>query len=280
MAGIQPRRTSSTRFFANAAAILAIVVVLVFFLLPIAYLFAVSFKTPGEVTSSVFWPYNPTTDNWHTVTQAIPIFRYLINSVLTASFSALGSLLIAMPAAYAINRYRVGGNALSAVAIGMYVAPPIVTLLPLFFLLQKIGLLHSLVGITLIYSMMNVPVALWLLLGFLHRVPKEIDQAAAMDGAGVWRTLVSVILPIMVPGIVSTAIVCAVLTYNEFLFAFFMTDNDSRTMPIALALFAGDQIVNYGQMAAASLIGIVPVAMAILIFQRWLVGGLTAGAEK
>ncbi|WP_299731885.1 carbohydrate ABC transporter permease [uncultured Tateyamaria sp.] len=204
----------------------------------------------------------------------------MINSIIASTCSAVGTLLIAFPGAYAIDRHKTGGTALSSLAIGLYVAPPVIALLPFFFLLKTVGLLHSVPGLTLVYALMNVPVALWLLLGFFHRVPKEIDQAAAMDGAGVIRTMVSVILPTLVPGLVATAIICAVLTYNEFLFAFFMTTNASRTLPVALALFGGDQIVNYGQMATASLMGLIPVGIAVLFFQRWLVGGLTAGSAK
>ena len=259
---------------------IAVLLALVFFVLPIAYLIAVSFKTPAEITSSVFWPSNPTYENWKNVGNVLPVTSFLTNSVLVSFFAALGTLLIAFPSAYAIDRFKTGGTMLSAIAIGLYVAPPVIALLPLFFLLKNIGLLHSLPGITLVYAFMNVPVALWLLLGFLHRIPREIDQAAAMDGAGTVKTLVWVILPTMAPGLVATALICAVLNYNEFLFAFFMTTNASRTMPVALALFGGDQIVNYGQMATASLIGIVPVGIAVLFFQRWLVGGLTAGSAK
>lgn len=263
-----------------ALGLAAVALVLAFFVLPVAYLAAVSLKTPAEVTSTVFWPNNPTYENWKNVGNVLPVGSFLANSILASVFASLGTLAIAFPAAYAIDRYKTGGTMLSSIAIGLYVAPPVIALLPLFFLLKFIGLLHTLSGLTLVYAMMNVPVALWLLLGFLHRIPKEIDQAAAMDGASSMRTLVSVIMPTMTPGLVATAIICGVLTYNEFLFAFFMTTNASRTMPVALALFGGDQIVNYGQMATASLVGLVPIAIAVLFFQRWLVGGLTAGSAK
>lgn len=265
---------------ATVLRILATAAALAFFILPIAYLFAVSFKTPAEVTSTVFWPANPTFENWQNVGNVLPIQSFVINSIITSVCAALGTLCIAFPAAYSIDRFKTGGTQLPALAIGLYVAPPVIALLPLFFLLKTIGLLHSLAGITLVYALMNVPVALWLLLGFMHRIPKEIDQAAAMDGASTMTTMFRVIMPSIKPGLVATAIICGVLTYNEFLFAFFMTSNASRTMPVALALFGGDQIVNYGQMATASLIGLVPVAIAVLFFQRWLVGGLTAGSGK
>ncbi|RUM99900.1 carbohydrate ABC transporter permease [Pseudaminobacter arsenicus] len=258
----------------------AIIAVLGFFVLPIVYLVAVSFKTQSEVATSIFFPSEPTLANWYAILGTFPIFGFLGNSAFAAIVSSLGTLLIAVPAVYAISRYNMGGNALPSLTLGIYMAPPIVSLLPLFFLLRATGILHTLGGLTFVYALMNVPVALWLLQGFMHRIPREIDQAAAMDGAGPIRTLVAVILPTMMPGIVATGIICAVLSYNEFLFAFFMTASETRTMPIALALFQGDQIVNFGQMAVASLIGILPIAIAILFFQRWLIGGLTAGAEK
>jgi ABC-type glycerol-3-phosphate transport system permease component len=129
-------------------------------------------------------------------------------------------------------------------------------------------------GLIFCYALLNVPVALWLLTGFMNRIPKEIDEAAALDGAGILMTLWKIIIPLISPGIVSTGIICAILNYDEFLFAFFFTSNPTRTLPIGVALFQGERLINFGQMAVASLVGIIPIYLVSIIFRRWLVNGL------
>jgi len=123
-------------------------------------------------------------------------------------------------------------------------------------------------------------VALWLLTGFMNRIPKEIDEAAAIDGAGILMTLWKIIIPLICPGIVSTGIICAILNYNEFLFAFFFTSIPTRTLPIGVALFQGERLINFGQMAVASLIGVIPIYLVSVLFQRWLVSGLANASAR
>ena len=128
---------------------------------------------------------------------------------------------------------------------------------------------------------MNVPVAIWLLDSFVRQVPKEIEEAAWVDGAGILGGLVRIVVPLIAPGIVAAGIICLILAYNEFLFALVFTFRpQTQTLPIGIALFQGDRLVNFGQMAAASLTGIVPVYIVALFFQRWLIKGLTHGAVK
>jgi multiple sugar transport system permease protein len=142
------------------------------------------------------------------------------------------------------------------------------------------GLIHTLPGLILCYALLNVPVALWLLTGFMNRIPKEIDEAAAIDGAGILMTLWKITIPLISPGIVSTGIICAILNYNEFLFAFFFTSNPTRTLPIGVALFQGERLINFGQMAVASLIGVIPIYLVAILFQRWLVNGLANASAR
>lgn len=260
---------------------LVAVLVAAAFLLPLAYLLSVSFKSPDQVLSGSFLPEAPTLANWPAAFGATALTRFIVNSVLTAVLGGVVTILIALPAAYACLRLDKAGERLVSIAFGSFVAPPIVAAIPFFFLLKAAGLLNSVIGLALVYGLTNVPVALWLLMPFLRRIPREIEDAAAIDGAGPLLTLVRVIAPLVAPGIAATAIIVVILGYNEFLFASVFTFADeTRTLTVGISLFQGDRLVNFGQMAAASLAGIAPIYLIALLAQRWLVAGLTEGSVK
>ena len=255
---------------------LAIAAVLLFFVLPIAFLVATSFKTRDEVLSGLFLPQQPTAANWFKVFEIAPMHLHLFNSLVVAVVSVVVTLLLAVPAVYAVVKLG-RGQALAGVLLSSYVAPPVVALLPLFFMLRQAGLTNSLVGLGLVDGLMNVPVAFWLLRSFFKQVPLSLDEAAWIDGVGLWRTLWRINLPLVWPGVVSTALICLILSYNEFLFASVLNNRpDLRTITVAISLFQGERVVNFGQMAAASLMGLAPVYVIALLFQRYLIGGLSA----
>ncbi|WP_306120723.1 MULTISPECIES: carbohydrate ABC transporter permease [unclassified Roseitalea] len=254
--------------------------VIVFFVLPLAYLLSVSFKTPDDVLSGRFLPTEPTLANWPAAFGATDLDGFILNSVIASLSSAALTMAIAVPATYAMVRLNTGGRFLPTFTLATYMAPPVVALIPLFFLLRYAGLLHSLPGLIVVYGLMNVPVAFWLLTSFVRALPREIDEAAWIDGAGTWTTLWRIVVPLIAPGLAASFIICAVLAYNEFLFAFFFTTEPSRTLTIGIALFQGERLVNFGQMAAASVAGLVPVYVVAVLAQRWLVSGLVSGGVK
>lgn len=263
------------------AILFAAAVMIAFFVLPIAFLISVSFKTPDQVLTGHFLPQAPTLANWVNTFTVIPLVRFLGNSLLVAVASSLLTLAIAFPATYAMVRLKVGGRFLPTFTLATYVAPPVVAMIPLFLLLRYIGMLNSLSGLILVNALANLPVAFWLLSGFLRRVPVEIDEAARIDGASYFTILFRLIAPVMAPGLTATGLICGILAYDEFLLASsFSNDEASRTLPVAIALFQGERLINFGQMAVASLTGIIPVYLIGLFAQRWLIGGLTAGSIK
>lgn len=260
---------------------MALCVVLAFFLFPIAFLAATSLKTKDDVLSGHFFPATLFWQNWPDAFRSINLLLFLRNSVVAAGLSALLTLLIAIPATYAMVRFGTGGRRLYSFVLASYTAPPVVALLPLFFLLRRLHLIDSLVGLAIVYALANVPVAVWLLDGFVRHMPREIEEAAWVDGAGLVTTLTRMVMPLIAPGIVATGIICLILAYNEFLFAVTLTYRPgTQTLPVGIALFQGDRLVNFGQMAAASLTGMAPVYIVALFFQRWLIRGLTSGAVK
>lgn len=254
---------------------------LLFFLVPIAFLVSTSFKTKDDVLTGNFWPKTFFWQNWPDAFDSVALATFMQNSVVAASLSAVLTLVIAVPATYAMVRFGVGGKALYTIVLSSYIAPPVVALLPLFYLLRRMELIDSLLGLALVYGLMNIPVAVWLLDSFVRQIPRDIEEAAWVDGTSQLGTLVRMVLPLIMPGIVATGIICLILSYNEFLFALNLTYSlQSQTLPVGMALFQGDRLVNFGQMAAASLSGMIPVYLVALFFQRWLIRGLTHGAVK
>lgn len=256
-------------------------VAVLFFSFPIIFMFMVSLKTQSNIASGGFFPelwfWQNYTDAW----QSIAIETYLRNSILCAVFGAIITLVLSIPATHAIVRHRLGGRVLPGFVLAAYIAPPIVALFPLFFLLRAIGLMNTLAGLALVYGLMNLPVAFWLLSSFVRRLPEELEEAARIDGAGYFTVLFRVVIPLLLPGIVSAGIICMILSYNEFLLASFLSRSEStQTLPVGLSLYQGDRQLRYGQMAVASLVGIIPVYLLATVFQRGLVQGITSGGGR
>lgn len=260
---------------------LALLIVLGFFLLPIVYLISVSLTPQAEILSGTILPDSLAWHNWPDAYRASDLSLFVRNSAVVSILSSLLTLLLAVPATYAMVRFGVGGRSLYSVILSAYVAPPIVALLPLFYLLRRLDGIDTLWGLALVHGLANVPVAIWLLDSFVRQLPKEIEEAAWVDGTGIVGALVRMVVPLIAPGIVAAGIICLILSYNEFLFAVVLTYRpQTQTLPVGISLFQGDRLVNYGQMAAASLTGMAPIYLIALFFQRWLIRGLTGGAVK
>jgi multiple sugar transport system permease protein len=178
-------------------------------------------------------------------------------------------------------RSGAGGRLLAGTLTSPWLLPPIVAVIPLLALLRVLGLTNTLLGLTLVYGLANVPVAVWLLQPFLRRIPVEIDEAAQLDGAGPLRVLTGLVLPLAGPSLVAVGLIVGILNYSEFLLASFLTqDASSQTLPVALSLQLGERVADFGAIAASSVIGMLPVVVIAVAFGRRLVDGLTAGAVK
>lgn len=249
-------------------------------LLPIAYLLSLAVRPAGDVLNSSLLPTEFTLDNFVKVFDTINLGTMLSNSWISAVGAALLAVVIAAPAAYFTARH-VRGERLLTVLLASYCAPPIVAIIPLFFLLRNFGLTNTVWGLVLVNGIASVPVAAWLLDGFVRRIPIELDEAAVIDGLSVAAAFRKVILPLLFPGLVAAFLVAFFLSYNDFLFAVYLAvTKESQTLTVGLSLFQGDRNVQFGQQAAAGLLGVIPVYVLALAAQRYLVGGLTAGATK
>ena len=250
-------------------------------LIPLAYLLSVSLMGRDETVSGILFSTSPRFSNWAEAVQGTDLLRSIANSGTAALCGAALSLVFALPGAWAMVRRGTGGKTLAGVLTSPWLLPPIVAVIPLFTLLRVLGLNDTLLGLTLVYALLNLPVAVWLLEGFVRRLPGEVFEAAVIDGAGPWRQLSLIVLPLMAPALVAVGTIIAILNYNEFLLATFLTQSpDAQTAPVVLSLYYGDRTPHFGKIAAASAIVVAPVFAAATLLQRWMVDGLTSGVGK
>lgn len=252
-------------------------------LTPILFIATTSLKVPIEIRKSgaLLPSEGITQENWIKAFRNVPLVRYLLNSLIAAVGSTVLVILIAVPTTYSMIRFKIGGGILPAWILGTYVMPPIVVTIPIFGMFKLVGLQNSLLGLTLIHTMINMPIAVWLIDSYIRTIPKELEFAAWIDGYSKWRTLLRVVVPLIRPGVVATAVICMILSWNEFLFALIITYSvDSNTFPIGISRFVGEHGLQFGEMSAAALAGIIPIYILIFIFSRNLVEGLTRGGVK
>jgi ABC-type glycerol-3-phosphate transport system permease component len=211
--------------------------------------------------------------------------RFLIpirNSLVVAGATTGLCLLLGTPCAYALARLRFRGKTFvmgAILAVTMF--PQISILPPLYLLLRRLGLINTYPGLVLPYLTFTMPLAVWLLTAYLRQLPRELEEASRVDGAGRFRAFREVTLPLALPGLATTAILTFIYCWNEFLFALSFTLGPERqTVPVALALFRGRYQVPWGQILAAAILSTAPVALMVLLFQKRIVRGLTAGALK
>lgn len=270
-------RGPRTSWLSVAVVALALVVTLV----PLGYLLSVSLMGRDETVSGILATTDPQWSNYTDVWSGSDIPRSILNSVIAAVVATVMTLAFSLPGAWAIVQFRTGGRTLANLVTSPWLLPPIVAVVPLFLLLTNLGLNDTLVGLILVYALVNVPVGVWLLEGFLRKLPEEIFEAAALDGAGPWRILWRMVVPLMVPALVAVGTIVTILNYNEFLLATYLTQSpESRTAPVTLSLFYGDRTPHFGKIAAASVMIVIPVFTVAAFMQRRMIAGLASGAGK
>lgn len=260
----------------------ALVFVAIIFL-PIFYIAMASVKIPLEISLSgaIFPSTGVTSINWLNAFRTVPLVRFLFNSTVVALVSTVLVIAVAVPATYSIIRFNTGGWFLPTWIIGTYVMPPIVVSIPIFAMIKLVHLQNTLAGLILVHTMANMPVAVWLLDNFVRNLPKELEYAAWIDGYSKLETLWRVVFPLIRPGVVSAAVICMILSWNEFLFALILTYSPvSNTFPIGISRFIGQHGMQFGEMSAAALAGIIPIYLMVLLFSRNVVEGLTRGGVK
>ncbi|MFG3159688.1 carbohydrate ABC transporter permease [Streptomyces sp. NPDC048232] len=275
-------RTSTTARVGQYAALLAYLVFLAF---PFLWLISTAFKPPRELGSlhPTWIPENPTLDNFRQAFDEQPLLHAALNSLLAALGAAVIAVVIATPMAYVMARRR---GRLARAATGWVVVsqafPFVLLIIPLFLVLKSLGLINSVPGLVMVYVVWSLPFALWMLAGYVRAVPAELEEAAAVDGAGRLRTLVSVTAPLLAPGIVATALFAFITAWNEFFFALVLLKTpEKQTLPVILTHFIGAEgVADLGPLAAAAFLATLPSLVIFALIQRRITGGMLAGAVK
>ncbi|MFD5321465.1 carbohydrate ABC transporter permease [Streptomyces sp. NPDC127098] len=284
LAKAAPARRRAARV-GRAGQYLALAAYLVFLAFPLLWLVSTSFKSPQELGSidPTWFPREPSLDNYRDAFDAQPLLRSALNSLLVAVSAALIAVAISVPAAYVMVRFRSRISQAGTVWILIsQMFPFVLVIIPLFLVLRNLHLINSLPGLVLVYVVWNLPFALWMLQGYVRAVPPELEEAAAMDGAGRLRTLASVVLPMLTPGLVATLMFSFVTAWNEFFFALVLLKSpEKQTMSVILTHFIGAEgVADLGPLAAASVLATLPTLLFFALLQRRLVGGMLAGAVK
>jgi multiple sugar transport system permease protein len=274
-----------TRPATRAFQYVAVCCYLVFLGFPLLWLISTSLKSPREfasITPSLL-PKNPDLSNYTEALTEQGLIRSMLNSLQISVATTVLVVVVSLPVAYALARFR---SRLRPITNGWIlvsqVFPVILIVIPLFMILRPLHLTNTIPGVVIVYMVWSMPFALWMLQGYVAAVPRELEEAASMDGASRVRTIVSIVMPLLRPGLIATAMFTFISAWNEFFFALvLLQDPQLKTLPLVLARFVGAEgQVQIGPLAAASVLATVPSLVFFAFLQRRLTSGLLSGAVK
>ncbi|MNB67306.1 Trehalose transport system permease protein SugB [compost metagenome] len=257
---------------------------LVLFIFPYLYMLLSSFKPSNEVisTSPTFFPKALSIENYIQLTQNMGIGRFFLNSIVAATVGTLICLILGSMASYAIS--RTAASKLSGFFLVLVLCLKMIPMssiaVPIYALIQKFGLYDYLPALVVVYAAVNMPFVLWMMISFFKAIPVDMDEAASIDGASPIVSFRKVILPITIPGMISTGIFTFLLAWNDFLLALLLTSSSAKTVPVALSEFLTAYNLDLGPMTAAATLFSFPVIVISFFLQRYLVSGMLAGSVK
>ena len=260
-----------------------VLLVLAFALAPFAWMLLTSIKPNADLSQFPvrYLPSSTTFEHYRTLIQRTSFPVNLLNSLIIACGAVLLGLATSVPAAYSFSSFRFAGRRTlmtSFLVINMF--PIVLLIIPLFVLMRTLGLIDTFLGVIIGHSTFSIPFSIWMLVSYFNAIPRDLDEAATIDGASRLQTIRLVVLPLVMPGIVTTAIYVFITSWNEYLFAMMLSGETVRPVTVALQLFIGEFTVQWGILTAGGTIIALPVTILFLFVQKRLVGGLTAGAVK
>ncbi len=277
-----PTRSLATPRLRPQLGAIAAIFVVGLWLFPVYWMFLTSFKSATEINSAVpSFVFTPTTDNYRDLFTQFDFGRVLTNSLVITLTSCLVVVVIAVLAAYALARMKVPGEKHIALWIlSLRFLPPIAVAIPFYVQWQTLHLLDTYAGLIIVYVAFNLPFAIWLLRGFLADVPVALEEAALLDGLSRLQIIWRIVVPVIMPGIASTAIFTFVFTWNEYLMALMLTAFNAVTVPVTIAKFVMPYSILWGALSSAVVIQVVPMLIIVFLLQRHIVRGMTLGAVK
>jgi multiple sugar transport system permease protein len=257
-----------------------------FALFPVYWIALTAFRPRGEIFSRPvrLLPGEVSLENIRTVwfgsATNDPVLPFLGTSLVVAGTASVLATALGVLAAYGIGRLRAGGRGLSMWILSQRFLPGVALIVPLFILFRRFGLLDTYAGLILLYTTQNVPLAVWLMLGFVQELPRELDEAALIDGASPFQSFVRIGLPLLRPGMAVTALFSFIFSWNEFLFAYQLAGDNVATVTVYLPRLRSAIAELYGEIAAASLLSVLPAFLLAWVMQRQLVRGLAFGGGR
>jgi len=265
----------------NVFQVTLIVIAILVMLVPIAWIFLAAFKNHIDVFQLKIL-FTPTLENFHSVFEP-PYYlgRKLVNSTIVAFATVLIAIPAATMAAYSFSRFRmVGETAMLVVVLATQFVPAVVIILPFFVMFRDLGLLDTRLGLIIVNLAIVMPFAIWMIKGFIDGIPLDTEEAAMIDGSSRLQVIRNIVLPMAAPGLLTAGIFCFIISWNEFLFALILTNKDSVTLPIGLALFKAEEGDLWNLLSAAGIIIMVPMFVLALVIRNYFVQGMTMGAVR
>ncbi|PPR54809.1 MAG: Inner membrane ABC transporter permease protein YcjP [Alphaproteobacteria bacterium MarineAlpha5_Bin6] len=259
-----------------------LIIFFLFFIFPIYWMVVTSLKDTVDIFSvPPKWFFKISLDNYlYIISDDSGFLKKILNSSIASILNAIFTLMLAFPAAYSMSRYKTGGINLLMWFLSIRMIPPIVGAIPLFIIFSKLGLVDTFIALPILYIVINLPFAIWMIKSFMDEIPKEIDESAYVEGCSTIGVIFKIIIPLIRPGIFATLVFCFIMAWNEFLIAYIFTRKEAITAPVGVARFITERQILWGYITAgATLASILPIVL-LVIFQKNLIRGLTLGAVK
>lgn len=276
-----PRSRINQRVLTNGIIYIVIALFLFFFLFPIFWVITTSFKLRVQTFAiPPVWIFKPTLQNYKAIFTEMQFSHYLLNSTIIAISNTILVVFTGSLAAYSIARFKTGGNNLSFWILSIRMVPPIVVTVPLFIAFDKLRMIDTHFALILLYTTLNLPLAVWMMRAFFMEIPEELEESAMIDGCSRMQAFRKIVLPLSKPGLAATAILCFIFSWNEFLFALIFTRIVAKTAPLAMTTLMTERELYWGKICAGATLVIIPVIVFSFIVQKHIVRGLTFGAIK
>ncbi|TCP30949.1 carbohydrate ABC transporter membrane protein 2 (CUT1 family) [Scopulibacillus darangshiensis] len=269
------------RMLSSTIESLAVILVVLFLFLPILWIVITAFKPAHEVyTTSVF--FQATLDNFKAIfSPSFNLGKYYSNSLIVVFVTLVITIPVSILASYSLSRFRIPGKQVFMFAIlATQFIPLIVNVIPFFIMFRNWRLLDTTIALIIVNLGHTIPYAIWLIKGFIDRIPPDMEEAATIDGANRIEVIWHILLPLARPGIITATVFCFVITWNEFMFALILTSQKAVTLPVALSHFIGEKGVIWNQMAAAGIIFVLPTIIFMLLVRKQFILGMTSGGIK
>jgi multiple sugar transport system permease protein len=253
----------------------------VIFVFPVYWLFIISFKTPDEIFAfpPVWYPKSIQFSNYFVLFKDGDA-KTVLNSLILATVSTFFAMILGTIAAYSLARFKTGGENLAVWIISQRMMPPVAIVFPVFLLYVFFGWVDTFFGLILLYTAFNLPYVIWMMRGYIEDIPLELEESALVDGCSRWAVLWKVVMPMARSGLFATAVFTFVFAWNEFLFALVLTRTEVTTYTVQVTHYFGGQSNFWAKIAAMSVLGTIPVFIAVATMQRYLVRGISMGAVK